>query len=79
MNKRMGINLLASSVIALGGLTLAGATPARAAEAFGGCENMRAAIEENASECWDLGGSRMTYSGTCSSSGYSLETNCYAQ
>lgn len=79
MKKRMGINLLAAGVIAVGGLALAGVTPAQAAIAFGGCEDMEAAIDENAQECWDLGGTRMTYSGSCGSNGYTLETNCYLQ
>ncbi|HEX8452344.1 MAG TPA: hypothetical protein VF647_09625 [Longimicrobium sp.] len=79
MKKRMGINLLAAAIIAAGGLSLTGVTPAQAATVVGGCENMLDAIAEHAQDCWDMGGTRMTYTGSCSSEGYTLETSCYLQ
>ena len=76
MNKRFGINLLAAAVIAVGGFALTGATPATAA-VFGGCEDMRAALQEDVNQCAGMGGTSLSYSGSCGSEGYTLSTTCH--
>lgn len=76
MTKRSKLNLLAALVIAGGGIALGDVTPATAAT-VDGCANMKTALAEERDACFSSGGKRMTYSGSCSSSGYYLETNCY--
>lgn len=77
MNVRSRVNLLAVVIVAAGGFALS--TPATAnAAVFGGCEDLEAALDRKAEQCWDLGGSELHYSGSCSSTGYSLNTECYA-
>jgi hypothetical protein len=74
MKKQARFNLLAATVVALGGFALT--APASAASSFGACDDMNAAIAEHASDCWASGGTSMSYSGNCGGSGYVLTTVC---
>lgn len=76
MTKRLGINLLAATVITVGGLALSEA-PAHAAARYSKCDEMMAEIDENLQECADMGGTRMSYEGKCTSDFYSYTTVCY--
>jgi len=75
MTKRARINLLAAAIIAAGGLALGGVEQLQAA-VFGGCEDMYAAMERKSDACFNSGGTSFSWSGSCSSSGYSLNTSC---
>ncbi|MBB4636675.1 hypothetical protein [Longimicrobium terrae] len=74
MKKQARFNLLAATVVAVGGFALT--APASAASSFGGCEDMHAAIAEHASDCWANGGTSMSHNGRCGAGGYTLTTVC---
>lgn len=80
MTTRAKLNLFAAAIIAAGATALTGPTPAQAAESFGPCDTMNAALQEAASECWARDGAvKFTYSGYCGADGWNLQTNCYVQ
>ena len=74
--KNIRINILAAAVIALGGLSLAGAQPAEAAD-LGPCDDFRTARMAALMECAESGGTAFQSSGSCGSEGYTLNTTCY--
>ncbi len=41
------------------------------------CADMAAALDSAAERCWDMGGSSLSYSGSCSDSGYVLSVTCW--
>jgi len=75
MTKRFVTNVAAAMIVAAGGLTLT-SSPAKAAH-FGGCEDMQAALTEFARQCSSTGGTSVSYVGSCSDQGYTLNASCY--
>lgn len=71
------LNLLAAGVIAVGGLALA--KPVAAEPVQGGCDAMYAALDAAVARCGSMGGTSLSWSGACSSTGYRLNTTCHTQ
>lgn len=76
MSKRQGINLLAGAIVLAGGLSLSAARPAQAAATLNPCTDLTTAVNEASDECFASGGKSFRWSGSCTSSGYTLSTVC---
>ena len=74
MRMRSKLNLFAATIIVAGGFALITAPPAEAAFEDG-CMKMRKRIMEESTNCGE-GGGTYTYSGTCTSTSYTLTSSC---
>lgn len=75
MTFRSKVNMLALAVVAGGAFSLAG--PARAEAAAFDCNDYYAARSDAITACAASGGTRISISGWCSSTGHQLNSTCH--
>lgn len=78
MTNRLRINLLALTITAVGATSLFASSPAQASN-FDGCSTLRSRKLKDQEYCASKGGNWSLVSQSCTSTSYTLDTNCSIQ